>query len=226
MSLVCNGEEISWKELLREEKEREYFKNIIKFVESERSEGKDIFPENSDIFNAFKFTPFDQVRVVILGQDPYHGVGQAHGLCFSVQDGVRPPPSLQNIFKELRSDLGFEIPKSGNLEPWAKSGVFLLNTILTVEKDKPLSHFGRGWETFTDFVIKSLSEKANGIVFILWGSAAAKKEILINAGNNFIIKSAHPSPLSAHRGFLGSKPFSKTNDFLRSIGKSEIDWRL
>ncbi len=172
------------------------------------------------------FTPFEKLKVVLIGQDPYHGRGQAHGLSFSVQDGVPFPPSLQNIFKELKDDVGVETPKSGSLEKWARQGVLLLNASLTVQEGHPMSHQSIGWERFTDYVIERINEEATGIVFILWGSFAQKKCKMIDESKHFVIKSAHPSPLSCYRGFFGSKPFSKTNEILRKIGKEEIDWSL
>lgn len=183
-----------------------------------------VFPPGRQIFSAFEHTPFDQVKAVIIGQDPYHGRGQANGLCFSVSDGIPFPPSLQNIFKELNDDLNIEIPKTGNLEKWADQGVLLLNATLTVRESNAGSHQNRGWEQFTDAVIQKLSSEKQNLVFILWGSYAQKKGAVIDSSKHFIIKSAHPSPLSSYRGFFGSRPFSKTNQFLKSIGKEEIKW--
>ncbi|MDD3302856.1 MAG: uracil-DNA glycosylase [Candidatus Gracilibacteria bacterium] len=216
----------SWLEILKDEFEKDYFKVIKKQIIDDIESGITIYPNPKNIFNAFNYTPFDKVKVVLLGQDPYHGVGQAHGLCFSVQDGVTPPPSLKNIYKELKDDIGSEIPNSGNLEKWTKEGVFMLNAILTVRAGLPASHSKIGWETFTDKVIKTISEKKEGIVFILWGNFARNKKILIDTKKHLVIESAHPSPFSAYNGFLGSKPFSKTNDYLKKIGKKEIDWSL
>lgn len=216
----------TWKDILGQEKQKPYFKDIISFIDNERSKGKTIYPPNKDIFNAFLFTPFEKLKVVLIGQDPYHGRGQAHGLSFSVKEGVAFPPSLQNIFKELKDDVGVETPKSGSLEKWARQGVLLLNASLTVQEGHPMSHQGIGWERFTDYVIERINEEATGIVFILWGSFAQKKCKMIDEGKHFVIKSAHPSPLSCYRGFFGSKPFSKTNEILRKIGKEEIDWSL
>jgi len=215
--------EDSWKSVLKDEFEKPYFKNLTDFVKSEYG-SHTVFPPGSQIFSAFAHTPFDRVKVVIIGQDPYHGRGQANGLCFSVSDGIPFPPSLQNIFKELNDDLNIEIPKSGNLERWADQGVLLLNATLTVRESIAGSHQNRGWEQFTDAVIRKLSSEKQNLVFILWGSYAQKKGAVIDRSKHFIIKSAHPSPLSSYRGFFGSKPFSKTNQFLNSIGKAEIKW--
>lgn len=215
--------EDSWKSVLKAEFEKPYFKNLTDFVKSEYSIHT-IFPPGRQIFSAFEHTPFDRVKVVIIGQDPYHGRGQANGLCFSVSDGIPFPPSLQNIFKELKDDLNVEIPKSGNLERWADQGVLLLNATLTVRESNAGSHQNRGWEQFTDAVIQKLSTEKQNLVFILWGSYAQKKGAVIDPSKHFIIRSAHPSPLSSYRGFFGSKPFSKTNQFLKSIGKEEIKW--
>ena len=218
--------EDGWKEVLSTEFQKDYFKNLKKFLVDEKSKNKRIYPPGNLIFNAFDKTPFNKVKVVILGQDPYHGYGQAHGLCFSVPDGIKIPPSLRNIYKELHSDIGFIIPKSGNLEKWAKQGVLLLNATLTVRDSEAGSHQKKGWETFTDNVIKTVSDKRENIVFILWGNYAQSKEGLIDSTKHFIIKSVHPSPLSASRGFFGSKPFSKTNNYLESKGITKIDWNL
>lgn len=215
--------EPSWKEILKEEFEKPYFKNLVDFVKSEYETQK-VFPPGKQIFSAFEHTPFDEVKVVIIGQDPYHGQGQANGLCFSVADGVKQPPSLKNIFKELHSDLGKTIPESGNLERWAEQGVLLLNATLTVRASQAGSHQNKGWEEFTDAVIQKLSDQKENLVFILWGAYAQKKGSIINPEKHFIIKSVHPSPFSAHSGFFGSQPFSKTNSYLKSIGKIEINW--
>lgn len=200
------------------------------FLVAEKAAGKRIFPRGSEYFRALDLTPLPKVRVVILGQDPYHGEGQAHGLCFSVQQGVRPPPSLVNIYKEMKSDLGLDPPRHGNLTRWAEQGVLLLNAVLTVEMGQAASHQGRGWEKFTDAVIQLVAQQPRPIVFILWGNYAQKKAAFVKdvsqGGRHLVIKSAHPSPLSAHNGFLGSKPFSRANAFLREHGESEIDWRL
>jgi uracil-DNA glycosylase len=196
------------------------------FLQREKQNQKIIFPKGSDIFKAFELTPFYAVRVVILGQDPYHGPTQAHGLCFSVPQGVRPPPSLVNIFKELESDLGIKPPKQGCLEAWAKQGVLLLNSVLTVELGKAASHQGRGWERFTDQVIARLNAKSEPLVFVLWGSYAQQKGKVIDRHRHLVIESPHPSPLSAHRGFFGSKPFSKINAFLAQHDLKPINWAI
>lgn len=216
----------TWQTVLAAEKNQAYFQQILDFLKTAKAAGKKIYPKNVDIFNAFRHTPFSEVKVVILGQDPYHGVNQAHGLCFSVQPGITPPPSLQNIFKELHNDLGVPTPQHGCLEKWAKQGVLLLNTILTVEAGQPQSHAQIGWERFTDRVIQILNEERQGLIFILWGAPAQKKAQLIDTRRHIILKAPHPSPLSAHRGFLGCKHFSKTNELLRQMGKREIDWSL
>lgn len=201
--------------------------SLKQFLISEKQQNKVIFPPSTEIFNAFNLTPFDKVKVVIIGQDPYHGYGQAHGLSFSVKDHVRLPPSLQNIYKELETDIeGFKIPTSGNLTKWAKQGVLLLNATLTVEANKAGSHQKRGWETFTDEAIKAVSDYKQGVVFILWGRFAQDKERLIDTSKHYIIKSAHPSPFSAYNGFFGSKPFSKTNEFLKKQNLQPIDWQV
>jgi len=218
--------EAGWKKALRPEFDADYMKSLREFLKTEAAAGKHIYPKGADIFAAFDLTPLDKVEVVILGQDPYHGPGQAHGLSFSVKEGVRPPPSLNNIFKELKEDVGVPAPKSGNLTAWAEQGVLLLNSVLTVEEGKAASHRKQGWEKFTDRIIQLLSERDQPIVFILWGAFAQSKIPMIRVPPHAIIKSAHPSPLSAHAGFLGSKPFSQTNKILRSWGKKEIDWRL
>ncbi len=217
--------ENSWLEALSEDFQSEYFFQLKNFLVEEKQKFR-IFPPGSEIFAAFNHTPFDKVKVVILGQDPYHGPGQANGLCFSVKDGIRKPPSLQNIFKELKNDMDYEIPESGNLEKWSKQGVLLLNATLTVRANQAGSHQNKGWETFTDKAIQKLSENKNNLVFILWGKFAQAKESLIDPLKHHIIKSAHPSPFSVHRGFFGSKPFSKTNAFLKSNGIEEVNWRI
>lgn len=217
--------EDSWKVVLWEEFQQPYFRKLKDFIQSERSVGKIIFPPAPLIFNAFNTTPFDQVKVVILGQDPYHGDGQAHGLSFSVPDGIKPPPSLVNIFKELRADIGMEIPTSGNLTKWAEQGVLLLNAMLTVEAHQAASHQKKGWEEFTNAVIRKISEKKEGVVFILWGRYAQEKAALIDANKHYILTSAHPSPFSATK-FLGCKHFSKTNELLKKQGLKPIDWTL
>nr|WP_321412088.1 uracil-DNA glycosylase [uncultured Carboxylicivirga sp.] len=215
--------ESSWKELLKDEFEKEYFKQLTDFVRNEYK-SQTIFPPASKIFNAFDLCPVHSTRVVILGQDPYHGPEQAHGLCFSVNDGVKIPPSLVNIYKEIHADLGKAIPQSGNLERWAKQGVLLLNATLTVRAHNAGSHQKKGWEEFTDSVIKTLAQNTENIVFLLWGSYAIKKSALIDKSKHLILTSPHPSPLSAHRGFLGNKHFSKANQYLAQKGLNEIDW--
>ncbi|MBE6146729.1 MAG: uracil-DNA glycosylase [Firmicutes bacterium] len=214
-----------WDKVLKEEVEKDYFKNLIEYIKNEYKE-KTIYPKQTDIFKAFRNTAYQDIKVVILGQDPYHGVNQAEGLSFSVKVGVKKPPSLQNIFKELNSDLGCSIPEHGSLDDWTKEGILLLNTVLTVEAGKPASHKDLGWETFTDSVIKLINNKTTPVVFILWGSFARSKKQLITNPNHFIIESAHPSPFSAYNGFFGSKPFSKTNEFLISKGINPIDWEI
>jgi uracil-DNA glycosylase len=218
--------EESWKNILQEEFKKPYFGELKKFIVGEIKNGVTIYPRGQHIFAAFNNTPFDNVNVVVLGQDPYHGNGQAHGLCFSVPNGVPPPPSLVNIYKELHSDLGMPIPQTGSLERWAQQGVFLLNATLTVRAGQAGSHQGRGWEEFTDSIIKIVSEKKEGIIFLLWGKFAQSKQVLIDASKHFILTAAHPSPFSAHSGFFGCKHFSKTNEILTSQGKKEIDWSV
>lgn len=215
----------SWKEVLKDEFEKDYFKILTDFVRNEYKT-KTIYPTASKIFSAFDYTPFDDVKVVLIGQDPYHGIGQANGLSFSVADGIKLPPSLQNIYKELNDDLGIGISTSGNLETWAKQGVLLLNATLTVEASKAGSHQKKGWEIFTDAVIQKLSDQKENLVFILWGAYAQKKGAKIDRNKHFVIESAHPSPLGAYRGFWGSKPFSKTNDFLKSKNLQPINWEI
>lgn len=214
-----------WLSVLQQEFKKPYYKDLYEFVKNEYNT-KVVYPPADDIFNAFNYTPLSQVKVVILGQDPYHEPGQAHGLCFSVKPGIQPPPSLVNIYKELHDDLGCRIPNNGFLEKWAKQGVFMLNTLLTVEAHKAFSHKEKGWETFTDAVIKALNEVDRPIVFILWGSPAQKKSAMLNNPKHLILKAPHPSPLSSYRGFFGSKPFSKTNDFLVKNGIEPIDWQI
>lgn len=214
-----------WDELLEEEYKKEYFLKLMDFIKSEYK-NKIIYPKQNEVFNAFRYTDFTNLKVVILGQDPYHGPNQAEGLSFSVSNSVLKPPSLQNIFKELESDLGIPFPQANSLKPWAKQGVLLLNAVLTVEEHKPTSHKDKGWETFTDDVIKIINQKKEPVVFILWGAYARNKKSLITNPNNYIIESAHPSPFSARNGFFGSKPFSKTNNFLKSKGLPEIDWKV
>jgi len=218
--------EESWKQLLREEFNKDYFQQIANHLKTEKAQGKTIYPPGSLIFNAFNSTPISNVKVVILGQDPYHGPGQAHGLCFSVKEGVPPPPSLVNIFKELHEDTCFRIPGHGNLTRWAQQGVFLLNASLTVRAAEPMSHSKIGWATFTDTVIRKISEQKAHVVFLLWGKFAQEKAALIDGEKHLILKSAHPSPLSAHAGFFGCHHFSKTNEYLVSKGIDPIDWNL
>ena len=217
--------EKSWLKELGLEFELSYMQELKLFLQSEKKKGKKIFPKGEDMFKALNLTPLDKVKVVILGQDPYHGPGQAHGLCFSVPEGVRIPPSLQNIFKELQSDLGLSIPSSGCLESWAEQGVLLLNSILSVEKGLANSHSSKGWELFTDSVISMVNEKKS-IVFMLWGGYAAQKGKSIDSTRHLVLKSVHPSPLSAHRGFFGNRHFSKCNQFLESKGINPIDWKV
>ncbi len=215
----------SWDKILSEEYQKEYFKKLLDFVKNEYKT-KTIYPKQNEVFNAFRYTDFNDVKVVILGQDPYHGPNQAEGLSFSVSNSVLKPPSLQNIFKELESDLGIPFPKSNSLKPWARQGILLLNAVLTVEEHKPTSHKDKGWEMFTDNVIKKINEKEEPVVFILWGAYARNKKSLITNPKHLIIESAHPSPFSARNGFFGSKPFSKTNSFLKKNGIKEIDWSV
>ena len=215
----------SWKEILSTEFQSDYFKALKEFLIEERKKYI-LYPPASRIFSAFNNTPFDKVKVVIIGQDPYHGEGQANGLCFSVSNGVSQPPSLQNIFKELNTDLGIPIPKTGNLEPWAKQGVLLLNATLTVRANQAGSHQKMGWENFTDAVIRNLSEKRKGLVFLLWGKFAQAKEILIDKSKHHILKAPHPSPFSVHSGFFGCRHFSQTNSLLKKEGLHEIDWMI
>ena len=217
--------EKSWLKELGLEFELSYMQELKLFLQSEKKRGKKIFPKGEDMFKALNLTPLDKVKVVILGQDPYHGADQAHGLCFSVPEGVRIPPSLQNIFKELQSDLGLSIPSSGCLESWAEQGVLLLNSILSVEKGLANSHSSKGWELFTDSVISMVNEKKS-IVFMLWGGYAAQKGKSIDSTRHLVLKSVHPSPLSAHRGFFGNRHFSKCNQFLESKGIGPIDWKV
>ncbi len=219
--------EPSWLAVLNDEFDKNYMVQLRAFLKEEKQAGNKIYPKGNDIFNAFQKTPFTDVKVVILGQDPYHGENQAHGLSFSVQKGVTIPPSLRNIYKELSTDIpGFITPNHGNLTEWAEQGVLLLNASLTVQAGMPGSHQKKGWETFTDMVIKTLSDKKTGLVFILWGAFAQAKAELIDKTKHHIIKSPHPSPFSADRGFFGSKPFSKTNEILEKEGKQPIDWQI
>lgn len=217
--------ENDWKDALNEEFHKQYYKDLYYFIKQEYNTHV-VYPSADDLFNAFSFTPLKDVKVVILGQDPYHGEGQAHGLCFSVQRGVKLPPSLVNIYKELEDDLGCYIPNNGYLEKWARQGVLLLNTVLTVRAHTPLSHQGKGWEQFTDAVIHAVNAQDRPIVFILWGKPAQMKKKMLTNPKHLIIEGPHPSPLSAYRGFFGSKPFSKTNDFLKNHGVEPIDWQI
>lgn len=218
--------ESSWKEALKSEFNKPYFEQIATHIKTEKAQGKIIYPPGSLFFNAFDTTPLDKIKVVILGQDPYHGPGQAHGLCFSVQNGVAPPPSLVNIYKELQEDIGISIPDHGNLTHWAQQGVFLLNASLSVRAGEPMSHSKIGWAAFTDNVIKTISAKKEHLVFILWGKFAQEKRTLIDESKHLVLKSAHPSPLSAHAGFFGCKHFSKANTYLVSHGIDPVDWKL
>lgn len=216
----------SWLSHLADEFDQPYMLQLKQFLLQQKQAGKVIYPEAKNIFNAFNSTPLDQVRVVILGQDPYHGAGQAHGLCFSVQPGIQPPPSLQNIFKELRRDLGLNIPAHGCLQAWANQGVLMLNATLTVEQARAGSHQGQGWEIFTDKAIQLVNQQCTGVVFFLWGNYAQKKTALIDTRKHLVLKAPHPSPLSAHRGFIGCGHFSAANQYLQSCGRSLIDWQV
>ena len=213
----------TWNEILAEEMQKDYYQELQAFVQKRRAEVR-VFPEEKNVFNALELTPFESVKVVILGQDPYHGFGQAHGLSFSVQKGIPLPPSLKNIYKELQEDIGGELPTEGDLSHWAKQGVLLLNTVLTVEEGNANSHKGMGWERLTNRLIESLNELNHPVIFILWGKPAQDKEKLITNPSHFILKSPHPSPLSAYRGFFGSKPFSRVNDILIQQGQTPIRW--
>ena len=216
----------SWMAVIGDEFQKPYMQQLRQFLQNEKQQGKIIYPPGPLWFNAFNSTPFDKVEVVILGQDPYHGPGQAHGLCFSVPENIPPPPSLQNIFKELQNDLGISPPSHGCLQYWAEQGVLLLNAVLTVEQGKAAAHQGKGWETFTDAAITTLNRQREGLVFLLWGSYAQKKGAFIDQNKHLVLTSAHPSPLSAYRGFLGNNHFSKTNAYLKNRGQKEIDWTL
>lgn len=219
--------EPGWLSVLEQEFEKDYMINLKSFLKAEKDAGVNIYPKNADIFNALNTTPFDKVKMVILGQDPYHGAGQAHGLSFSVQRGVAVPPSLKNIYKELESDIeGFKAPNHGHLTHWAEQGVLLLNATLTVRASTPGSHQNRGWEIFTDEIIKAISQKLEHVVFLLWGKYAQQKATLIDQKKHYVLTSAHPSPFSAHTGFLGSRPFSKTNQLLIQNNLKPIDWNL
>lgn len=218
--------EPSWKEVLKDEFNKDYFQQVAAHLKMERAMGRVIYPPGSLIFHAFDATPFNNVKVVLLGQDPYHGPGQAHGLAFSVQHGVKPPPSLVNIFKELHEDAGVPIPSHGNLESWAKQGVFLLNASLTVRAAEPLSHAKIGWHEFTDRVIQKISDQKQNVVFLLWGRSAQDKQVLIDETKHYVLKAAHPSPFSADKGFFGCRHFSKANEYLVKNRIDAIDWRL
>jgi len=215
----------SWKVILSDQFSDPYFAELKAFLVTEKS-NYIVYPPGNLIFNAFDKTPFEEVKVVIIGQDPYHGPGQAHGLCFSVPEGIKAPPSLVNILKEINTDLGIPVPGHGNLESWARQGVLLLNATLTVRANTAGSHQGKGWERFTDAAIKALSDKRENLVFLLWGKYAQAKSGLIDTGKHLILKTVHPSPLSAYAGFMGCRHFSKTNEYLKSVGKNEIDWRI
>ena len=217
---------MTWQDVLAGEKEKDYFKKILQFLKEQRTRRKTIYPPQPEIFNALKLTPYADVKVVIIGQDPYHGPNQAHGLCFSVKQGVEPPPSLKNIFKELREDVGIDVPEHGCLEKWTQQGVLLLNAVLTVEARNPGSHSNIGWQRFTDKVIEALNEHPQGIVFMLWGAYAQRKGEMIDTSKHKVLKAAHPSPFSAHRGFLGCKHFSKANELLQEMGREPIEWSL
>lgn len=214
----------SWRDKLGGQFGLPYFNNLCAFLDNEKEQGKVIYPSEADMFNAFNHTPFDQVKVVILGQDPYHGVGQAHGFSFSVKNGIAVPPSLKNIYKELQADIGMDIPHEGDLRSWADQGVLLLNAVLSVENAKAGSHQGRGWEAFTDEVISVLNTQKEGLVFLLWGSYAQKKGKLIDRNKHCVLQSSHPSPLSSYRGFFGCNHFSKTNAYLKESNQAEINW--
>lgn len=212
-----------WKEVLQEEFTKPYFDELVEFVKHEYASGV-VYPAGANIFRAFDKCPFDKLKVVIIGQDPYHGPGQANGLCFSVARGVQFPPSLQNIFKEVQSDIGTPIPESGELDRWAEQGVLMLNAVLTVRAHQAASHAGRGWEKFTDAVVRAIAERKSEVVYMLWGSYAQKKGAIANPANNLILKAVHPSPLSAYRGFFGCKHFSEANKYLESVGKTPVVW--
>ncbi len=216
--------EESWRSVLQDEFDKPYFSAIVQFLKQQKQLGKTIYPEGKWIFNAFTQTPFQEVKVLLLGQDPYHGPGQAHGLCFSVQEGIKHPPSLQNIYKELQADIGKPLSQSGSLLSWAQQGVLMLNASLTVEANSPLSHSKIGWEQLTDAVIQKVSAEKQGIVFLLWGRFAQEKERLIDTSKHYVLKAAHPSPFSAYNGFFGCKHFSTTNQLLKQQGKAEIIW--
>ena len=215
----------SWQAVIGAELEQPYFQQLQQFVAAERQQHT-VYPPTEDVYTALKLTPYDQVRVLLLGQDPYHDENQAHGLCFSVRPGIKPPPSLINIFKELQADLGCQIPNHGYLVTWARQGVLLLNAVLTVRAHQPNAHKGKGWEKFTDAIIRAVSARPDPVVFVLWGGYAQKKRTLINQEQHHILQAAHPSPLSARNGFFGSRPFSQINALLQAAGKPEIDWQI
>lgn len=220
------SDRLVWNDVIEQEKKKDYFKQTLTFIQSEREAGKVIYPSDTDVFNAFFLTEINDVKVVIIGQDPYHGPNQAHGLCFSVLPDVKTPPSLVNMYKELAQDIAsFEIPKHGFLQSWAKQGVLLLNTVLTVEQGKAHSHSKAGWEQFTDKIISVIDQECQGVVFLLWGAHAQKKGKVIDRNKHYVLNAPHPSPLSAHRGFLGCKHFSLTNEFLVDTGRKPIDWQ-
>ncbi|MFN4895415.1 MAG: uracil-DNA glycosylase [Pseudomonadota bacterium] len=229
-SAAKDHSQVTWKDILREERAKPYFQDLLSFIEGERAKGKVIYPRNSEVFNALASTPFELVKVVIIGQDPYHGPNQAHGLSFSVQQPVPPPPSLINIFAELERDFQLwaaypkKRPPHGCLESWAKQGVLLLNAVLTVEGGKPGSHANKGWERFTDYVIQQLNQRRRGLVFLLWGNYAQKKAAFVDRSRHLVLEAPHPSPLSAHRGFIGCGHFSKANQYLISHGEAPIEW--
>ncbi len=225
MSHLITNLKNDWANLLREEFQKPYYLELREFLKKEYSENM-IYPNRNDIFNSLQFTPYQEVKVVLLGQDPYHGPNQAEGLSFSVKKDIPIPPSLRNMFKELQDDIGCPLPTEGSLVHWAEQGVLLLNTVLTVRKGEANSHRGKGWEQFTDQVINKLNDREKPVIFMLWGRPAQSKKRLIDTSRHFIIESPHPSPLSAHRGFFGSKPYSKANEFLKEIGEAEIDWCL
>jgi uracil-DNA glycosylase len=216
----------SWKKALKDEFSKDYFGQIVGHLRIEKAAGHTIYPPGGLIFNAFNLTPFDKVKVVLLGQDPYHGKGQAHGLCFSVQDGIKPPPSLVNIYKEINKDIGLPIPTHGNLSKWAEQGILMLNASLTVRAGEPMSHAKIGWADFTDAVIRKVSDQKKGVVFLLWGKFAQAKQELIDETKHQVLKAAHPSPYSADAGFFGCRHFSKTNEYLMKEGQDPIDWSL
>ncbi|MBR8838659.1 MAG: uracil-DNA glycosylase [Stigonema ocellatum SAG 48.90 = DSM 106950] len=223
--MIYNKLPISWQAVLAEEFDKPYFRQLQDFL-TEEKQSHTLYPPEEDVFSAFELTPYEQVNVLLLGQDPYHDENQAHGLCFSVRPGIKPPPSLVNIFKELKDDVGFNIPNNGYLVTWAKQGILMLNAVLTVQAHTPNSHKNKGWESFTDAVISKVNQKVDPVVFVLWGGHAQKKLKLIDTKRHSVIQSAHPSPLSARNGFFGSKPFSAINSALCSFGKPEIDWQI